>query len=227
MHVLIDVWFVLLSMAWIMVIAWNVHKISNPESTFSVGLLMKQKLFLVMTSIICIGALGISIWYFQKQELDAVIRITKWLMIVWGLYCLAWIDAKKRIIPNKMIVVLLGIRVIILIAEVIVAMPFVKQALMYPLLGAIIGGGIIGVAMIVSGHGVGAGDVKMFFVIGAFAGSTEIIAVLFYTFLSSAILGLALLLTKKAKMKDTVPLAPFAFIGILAEYIMLITGGLK
>ncbi len=40
------------------------------------------------------------------------------------------------------------------------------------------------------------------------------IAVFLYTFLLSAIIGMTLLALKKVKLKDTVPMAPFAFLGI-------------
>ena len=95
----------------------------------------------------------------------------------------------------------------------------------YPLIGAGIGGVILAVAMLLSRKGVGMGDVKLFITIGAYVGSMEIIATLFYTFVVSAVVGIVLLLMKKVKLRDSVPMAPFAFAGVAIEYAFMLIGG--
>ena len=167
----------------------------------------------------------VTIRYSVDHHWTAVLRITRMLTLFWGCYLLACTDAKEKIIPNKVILALLVIRCAYLVVEVIVAYPFFKQSLGYPLVGAAIGGGIIALAMFISRHGVGAGDVKLFLAIGFYVGSTEIISTLLYTFLISAFVGLGMLLFGKAKLKDSVPLAPFAFLGVALEFCMLVIGG--
>ena len=88
-----------------------------------------------------------------------------------------------------------------------------------------IGGVILAVAMLLSRKGVGMGDVKLFITIGAYVGSMEIIATLFYTFVVSAVVGIVLLLMKKVKLRDSVPMAPFAFAGVAIEYAFMLIGG--
>ena len=73
--------------------------------------------------------------------------------------------------------------------------------------------------------GVGMGDLKMFFVVGAFVGSSKILMTMFYTFFASALIGVVFLAFKKAKLKDSLAMAPFAFVGILIEFILLMIGG--
>lgn len=186
----------------------------------------KSHLLYFLVSMAAYGIITyVAIRYSYDHHWTAVLRISKWLTIYWGCYLLACTDVKEKIIPNEIIATLLIVRVVFLIIEVIIAYPFLKDALGYPILGAVFGGGIIALAMIVSRHGVGAGDVKLFFAIGFFIGSTQILSMLLYTFFVSAVVGLILLLLRKVKMKDSVPLAPFAFIGVATCFCLLMIGG--
>ena len=149
----------------------------------------------------------------------------KWSTIFWGTYLLAKIDYHEKKIPNVIILVLIIIRVPFLIYELIISNEIWQSVLLYPVIGAAIGAGVIIVAMILSRSGIGMGDVKMLLVIGLYVGSTEIIDTMFYMFFLSAIGGVFLLITRKAKMKDSIPMAPFAFAGVAVKYIQLMIGG--
>lgn len=187
---------------------------------------IKKHFLYAAVTLIAYGVISyVTIRYSVDHHWTAVLRITKWLTIFWGCYLLACTDAREKIIPNKLVGLLLIIRAAYLIVEVIVAFPFLKESLGHPIVGALIGGGIIAIAMFVSRQGVGAGDVKMFLAIGFYVGSTEIISTLLYTFLASALVGIVLLLFGKVKLKDSVPLAPFAFLGVALEFCTLIIGG--
>ena len=120
---------------------------------------------------------------------------------------------------------MLGLRVAFLIYEAIVNLDYLKMVLTPPILGALAGALVMAVAFLISRKGVGMGDVKLFIVIGFFVGSTSIISTMFYTFFASAIVGIILLLTKKAGLKDSVPMAPFAFVGVVVEYVIFTIGG--
>ncbi len=187
--------------------------------------LLKHKLYIFLIIVIYAMLSYVTIHYSVDHHWSAILRITKWLTIIWGCFILTCTDIKERIIPNKVLAALLVIRAVYLVVEIIIAFPYLKEALGYPIIGAVVGGGIIALAMFVSRHGVGAGDVKLFFVIGAFVGSTQIISVLLYTFLVSAVAGVVLLVLQKVKLKDSVPLAPFAFMGVVLDYFLLVIGG--
>ena len=132
---------------------------------------------------------------------------------------------RERLIPNFLICVLLIARVAFLGCNLISDPEYWRSILLYPLIGAGIGGVILAVAMLLSRKGVGMGDVKLFITIGAYVGSMEIIATLFYTFVVSAVVGIVLLLMKKVKLRDSVPMAPFAFAGVAIEYAFMLIGG--
>lgn len=181
--------------------------------------------YLIITSVIFLVIVVIETMYAIRHDIYSLPVLMKWSTLFWGVYLLAKIDYHEKKIPNKIILIMLIARVVFLIYEIVVNLEYWKTVLVYPLLGAAIGGMIMAVAMLISRKGVGMGDVKMFIVIGAFVGSTEILATLFYTILISVIGGVMLLITKKARLKDSVPMAPFACAGIALKYLLLMIGG--
>lgn len=174
-----------------------------------------------------IAFIGISIGsvvMFQRTAygFDAMYR---WMVLIFGACLVSYIDIKERIIPNKIILSLFAIRIGFLAYELVIAFDSLKLVLVSPLLGMIIGGGIILLAMLISRKSIGMGDVKLFAIIGLFVGSKSIIPTLFCTFFFSAMFGLILLFFKKAKIKDTMPMAPFATAGILVNFVLSYIGG--
>jgi len=128
---------------------------------------------------------------------------------------IAIIDLRKRLVPNKLVLFLLIARAVIMLIEYVQYRDLWRIVVYPPLIGLLIGGGVILVAMVVSRSGIGEGDVKLYAAIGFFVGSSEILGVFFYSFLFSAIGGIGLLALRKAKLKDSIPMAPFAFLGVV------------
>lgn len=181
--------------------------------------------YLLTTVLVLTIILTIQYRYICEKDSTYVYSLIKWSTLFWGCYILGWIDYKERIIPNKIILGLGITRIIFLVYELIVNFELWRRVILYPVLGALIGASIIGLALLLSGKGVGMGDVKLFLVIGAYVGSTEIFAVMTCSFLASATVGIVLLILKKVKLKDSVPMAPFAFAGVAVQYIFLMLGG--
>ncbi len=163
--------------------------------------------------------------YISQKTDDFVYLVIKWSTLFWGCYILAWIDYKEKIIPNKIILGLGLIRIIFLAYELIINFELWKRVIVYPLLGAFIGVLVMGLPLLISRKTIGIGDVKLFLIIGAYVGSTEIFSVMMYSFLISAMVSLALLILKRVKLKGSLPMAPFAFLGVATEYIFLMLGG--
>ncbi len=90
------------------------------------------------------------------------------------------------------------------------------------LLGGLICGGIPAILVFVSKEKwMGAGDIKLGFLLGALVGYPQAIFLLFCSFILGSIVGIILLSTKKKGIKDSVPFAPFL---ILAGLTTLIWG---
>lgn len=187
--------------------------------------LKKHRLYVVLTIVVFISISVTEAVYLSGKDFFSLPIILKWTTLFWGLYLLAKIDFHEKIIPNKIIVAMLMLRAIFLVYEILLDVQYWKLIVSYPLFGAMIGGGIMLIATLISRNGVGMGDIKMYIVIGSFVGSTEIFTSMFLTFLVSAIGVLILLICRKLNVKDAVPMAPFAFVGITLEFVLYMFGG--
>ena len=77
------------------------------------------------------------------------------------------------------------------------------------------------ICMLLSRGGVGAGDVKLIAAIGLYYGLAGVLSILMVTLIFAAIFSIVMLATKKAKMKSTLPMAPFIFIGLSIHNILI------
>lgn len=192
----------------------------------TLGKIVKRNIpYLLLTCIVCVGLWILQIQYILRSDSIHLAVLLKWSTLFWGTFLLAKIDFHEKKIPNQIVATLLILRGCFLAYEVLTNLEYWSAAIIYPLLGAVIGGGMLFVAMLLSRNGIGMGDIKLFIAVGAYVGSTEILSTMFYIFLAAAIGGGLLLLSRKVKMKDTLPMAPFVCIGVAVEYLQLMIGG--
>ena len=130
------------------------------------------------------------------------------------IFLLGAIDLKHRRIPNLYVGAAMIFRTVFIIvqgiAEYDLAGIFLRSVI-----GLAAGGLITGLAYAVSRKGIGSGDVKMFALIGYFAGGVAVIDILVYSTLFCCICGIVLLISKKCSKKDCIPMAPFAYAGTM------------
>lgn len=90
------------------------------------------------------------------------------------------------------------------------------------LLGGLIAGSIPAILVIISKEKwMGAGDIKLGFLLGAMVGYPEALFLLFSSFVLGSIVGIILMGIKKKEIKDSVPFAPFL---VLSGLITIIWG---
>lgn len=144
-----------------------------------------------------------------------ILKIFRYLAVLSGLFVIAWIDQNEKRIPNKILLILLAVRVVILIIEAVVYSELGLSILFSAILGGFIGGGLFIFAYILSRGGMGMGDVKLFAVLGCYMGGGSIFAVIFLTVISSAAYSVIMLMLKKIKLKEEIPFAPFVLLGTI------------
>ncbi len=83
------------------------------------------------------------------------------------------------------------------------------------IMGFTIGGGLFLLVYLISHKGLGGGDVKYMAISGLYIGFAGILSAMLYGTLLAALVGIALLVMKKIGRKDSMPLIPFLYIGIL------------
>ena len=145
----------------------------------------------------------------------SILKVIRYLILLAVLGIIAWIDQHERRIPNRILLILLWIRIVLLIMEWILIPSMGMPLLISSLLGLLLGGGMFLLAHFITRGGVGMGDVKLFAVIGTYVGGGSIMALVFLTALVSAFYSIVMLIRKKIKLKEEIPFAPFVLIGTI------------
>ncbi|MCK9224735.1 MAG: prepilin peptidase [Candidatus Muirbacterium halophilum] len=82
-------------------------------------------------------------------------------------------------------------------------------------LGILLGGGSLFLISVLSGGGMGGGDIKLMAAIGAWFGVEFTASVLFLSFILGAVIGVFLIITKIKSRKDYVPFGPYIAVAVL------------
>lgn len=178
-----------------------------------IGDRMKSKLKLILPYI-GIPVIGMALIMMRGGDMDKFILLHCLLLMVFG-YIATVFDIKSKRIPNDLILVMLGGWVVTIGAKLLLDTDVAITLLTDAGLGFIIGGGLFLLVYIISRKGLGGGDVKFMAATGLYTGVTGVISVMLYGTVLASLTGLVLLLTKKMGRKDTMPLVPFLYFGIL------------
>jgi len=125
------------------------------------------------------------------------------------------IDVRTKQVPNILILIMITVWLLLIVPIMFFDPGYAVSILTESLLGLLTGGGMFLLVYIISKKGLGGGDVKFIAAAGLFLGFSEIIPVILYGTILAAITGVILILAKKIKRKDTMPLVPFLFAGII------------
>jgi len=136
------------------------------------------------------------------------------LSVIFG-YAAAISDIKTKRIPNNLIYAMLAVWVIVMIPKLFFETGIAVALLKVSALGMAAGGGLFLLAYLISRKGLGGGDVKFMAAAGLYLGFDGILPAMLIGTVIAALTGLALIALKKINRKDTIPLAPFLFVGIL------------
>ena len=161
-----------------------------------------------------IPVLGIVLLLMQAARLDGFILLQFELVLTFG-YIASVFDIKSKHIPNGLVLIMLAAWVLTMTPKLFLDTDTAILLLKDSAFGFLIGGGLFVLVYIVSKKGMGGGDVKFMAATGLYVGFAGIISTMLYGSVLAALTGLVLLLLKKVGRKDTMPLVPFLYIGIL------------
>ena len=143
-------------------------------------------------------------------------------LLLWdGLVCLSVTDLRVKKIPNPVTLLLLLLRCGFILYGVLAEQDSLKDVLLKSVIGLLFAGGFILLCMLLSRGGIGAGDMKIFAVIGFYFGFAGVLEVMIYALLLSAVWAIGMLICKKGKLKSTLPMAPFILSGLTVYYLLL------
>ncbi len=144
-----------------------------------------------------------------------LVKAVKYCLLMGALVIIGYEDFKEKKIPNKWLLVLAGIRGILLVTEVALYPAFIWDYVKFTLSGAAAGGILLFFAYVISRHGIGLGDVKLFAVMGLYLGAGLTYIVVLASLMIAACYGVAKVAAKRLKVKDEIAFAPFVAIGTI------------
>ena len=83
------------------------------------------------------------------------------------------------------------------------------------------------VMLLISRNQMGGGDVKLFALIGFYTGRTNVLSVMMFFFYLCCAGRNNFNALKKYKAKDSIPMAPFVFLGMMTYFILVYFVGLE
>ena len=143
------------------------------------------------------------------------------LILLFGIISAAGvIDFKKTIIPNLLILVGLGIRGVIYIAEFFLCKETFVPQLTSDLIGLAVGFGFLLIVSLLTKGALGFGDVKLFGIIGLMSGAICTYSTLIFALLVSTLVSIVLLIMKKKGRKDSIPFGPCIMMGYFVALVL-------
>ncbi|MCM1161039.1 MAG: A24 family peptidase [Roseburia sp.] len=178
---------------------------------------IKEKKIWRLLLYICIGAAAGAVFHVYGWLPSKVVR---YLILIYGMLLIAHIDYKNHIIPNQLLLCLLGIRFVLLIIELISYSNAVIELLSSAFGGMFIGFFIFLIAYYISKKGIGMGDVKLIAVIGFYTGASVLYGIMIISLLCCVVYSVVQLIRRKLTTKDFVAFGPFVAIGtVLALFL--------
>ena len=172
----------------------------------------KEYIVLAISVVACIATYAISQYIYHQADIFWTYR---WQIAIGVLVPIAVIDFKEQIIPNKLLLIGLAFTFATVGAQIACSPDYFISILGNAFIGLVAGGGIFFFASLFVKNGIGAGDIKMFLLLGFLVAFRGIFNVLLYSMVISAVYAIVLLIIKKKTTTDELPLAPFTLIGIV------------
>lgn len=151
--------------------------------------------------------------FLMQQYGYHLLKIIRYMILLYALLLLSFVDYKNRIIPNRVLLVMMGVRTVLLAAECISFPQVWTEILISSFCGLFGGGFLFLIAGFIARKGLGMGDVKMIAVTGFYLGFQVLMSDLILSLLFTVLGGLFNLVIRKKSMKSELPFAPFLALG--------------
>lgn len=169
----------------------------------------EKKIIVIALSVIFATVCG----YAAGNNAVSFVDMLKMTLTFVILSCIFITDLELLIIPNICSIILIIGRVISIVYEFIRVSDKALILLFNSVLALIICLLMLFVSSKITKGGIGYGDIKILSSVGFLCGIRAALYTLLFSFLLCAILSSLLLISKKKKLKDSLPLGPFIWIG--------------
>ena len=153
--------------------------------------------------------------YVVSGNIDSYIDLVKLIVGYIGLSIAASIDYRVKLIPNVIVLALMGIRILLVIFEYIFEREDWVYSIGSSLLGAVIVFVVLFILSVISKSGLGMGDVKLLTALAFLCGIYAVLNTMIAALIICVLVAMVLVLSKKKKMKDKIPFGPFLLVGYI------------
>lgn len=155
-----------------------------------------------------------ALWLLRWGDSDPV-RLVLWTAALGFGYGAAVSDIRRRIVPNRLLLYMLGVWCLILIPQLFLQTEQALVLVISGVLGLLLAGILLLMVYGLSRRGLGGGDVKFMAAAGLYLGVEQVLAVLLIGSVAAAITGIGLIVAKKIGRSDAIPLIPFLYLGMV------------
>lgn len=211
---------------------WANERLLENKKIFSTDIFRKYKIDFkpnyVLMILVAVIYTGLVYKFGVQKNFVSNLNLIKYVILTPLLLSVLVIDYKKQIIPNRLVLTMVEIGLVISflygISNVVITIDMLFGMLAGALIFLIIS--LIG-KLIYNKDAMGFGDIKLMGAVGLYFGFTNIISIAVMAFLIGAISAVLLVLIKKKKATEDVAFAPFivisAFINIFVPFEIIIT----
>lgn len=159
--------------------------------------------------------IGMAVFAVQYNYFGEYIKASKLTFLIMLLAPIAYVDFKSHKIPNVLVLAGIMARFVFYIIEMISSNKTVPGIFLSDMKGVLLVCGILLLGTLITKNGVGVGDIKMYAVIAMFMGYSGTVFSLIISLFVCFLVSIVLLVTGKKTGKNTLPFAPFVYIGTL------------
>lgn len=161
-----------------------------------------------------------NIWYEYATGLipEITFALLYTVLVVMTVLCMT--DFWEKVVPNRILIMLLLIGVIEIGIQGVADMNVVISMIPSVILGVLFCVLSFGITYIVSRGSMGSGDVKLALLLGIFLTGQYVVGTVFYGCLASALYSIVQMTRKKITRKDLLPFVPFLYIGLIITYLV-------
>lgn len=127
--------------------------------------------------VLIISAVIAFILNYLKGSGKSIVELALSMILLWAMGVLTITDYKKKVVPNIILLIMLGLWALIISNSLFINMDIYMQMLIRYAIGGAIGGGMFLFSYLITKGQMGAGDVKLAFLIGLYLGSARILIV--------------------------------------------------
>lgn len=161
-----------------------------------------------------IPVLLLAFWLVKHGRIENITLLLRLVLIAFG-YAATVGDIREKRVPNVLVGVLLACWVLIMVPQLFFQTETALDLMISGGIGFLLGGILFLVVYLISRGGLGGGDVKLMAVSGLYLGFNGVLPAMLYGSVLAALVTLILILLKKLGRKDTFPLVPFLYVGML------------